>query len=728
MAKRGASSELNHDNWDAEEAGEEAGEFKKASEAEMKGRVVRKAKRKLTEDGRKNVFAGFSGFSSTNTSSTDAFSFLKNKIDEKTNDKADKNEDSTAKTDEKQEGTKEDKNGENGVAKSGSAPTNGTSVFSGFSFSAGTSSDAPKEDSLKSTAAGDPTKLESKPVEESSSSTSSLGGFSFGASTKPAPPADGKGDLMSMFKPSTGTWICDVCMLSNSATALICIACESPKPGSKPTVDKKEDKVTTFSFGASGGFKFGEATSQPVSSASGFKLGEAVAPTSSASSGFKFGEASASTTPAVSGFKVGEAAAPAASAVSSFKFGESTTTTSTPAEDELKKEDPVKSFSFGAEGGFKFGGSTTSTSSTDEKASSSLVFGQKPEDAPSEDKEASKPDAPSEEKEASNPDAPSEDVGATKQTPVTFGGAGGFKFSNNSDSVGSGFLFASQNTTLASPAPTKGFSFGSETTATKGSIFENIPRSKSTSEVFKSPPKNASKSVSDFADTPRSDRKREYLSSLKALNVQVTNWIKSHVDENPLLDLTPVFKDYEKHIGELKKKCKDDGKTKELEEPSKETKPLSFGFQSTTTPVSNETSSKEEKNESKEDCDTEEVNPDPVEESDSLYTKKCKLYYKKGDSYVERGMGHIHLKRTDEKKLQLIVRAAHKLGNILLNIVMNEDIPLQKQGKNNLLLVCVPNPPIDPKAGVEPVPFLIKVKTEEDLDELKDTISDLMKN
>ena len=36
MAKRGAGSELNHDNWDQEEESEEAGEFKKASEDQMK--------------------------------------------------------------------------------------------------------------------------------------------------------------------------------------------------------------------------------------------------------------------------------------------------------------------------------------------------------------------------------------------------------------------------------------------------------------------------------------------------------------------------------------------------------------------------------------------------------------------------------------------------------------------------------------------------------------------
>ena len=41
MAKRNAQSELNHDNWDQEDESEEAGEFKKASEDQMKvGKVL----------------------------------------------------------------------------------------------------------------------------------------------------------------------------------------------------------------------------------------------------------------------------------------------------------------------------------------------------------------------------------------------------------------------------------------------------------------------------------------------------------------------------------------------------------------------------------------------------------------------------------------------------------------------------------------------------------------
>ena len=38
MAKRNATTELNHDNWEEEDENEEAGEFKKATEDQMKVR------------------------------------------------------------------------------------------------------------------------------------------------------------------------------------------------------------------------------------------------------------------------------------------------------------------------------------------------------------------------------------------------------------------------------------------------------------------------------------------------------------------------------------------------------------------------------------------------------------------------------------------------------------------------------------------------------------------
>ena len=36
--------------------------------------------------------------------------------------------------------------------------------------------------------------------------------------------------------------------------------------------------------------------------------------------------------------------------------------------------------------------------------------------------------------------------------------------------------------------------------------------------------------------------------SFKLSTVGVSKWISSHVDKNPHVDLTPIFRDYEKHL------------------------------------------------------------------------------------------------------------------------------------------------------------------------------------
>ncbi|XP_071453003.1 nuclear pore complex protein Nup50 [Hetaerina americana] len=68
MAKRNATTDLNHDNWNEEEVPEEAGTFQKASTDELKKRVIKTAKRRapgLGNGSTKSAFAGFGGFGST---------------------------------------------------------------------------------------------------------------------------------------------------------------------------------------------------------------------------------------------------------------------------------------------------------------------------------------------------------------------------------------------------------------------------------------------------------------------------------------------------------------------------------------------------------------------------------------------------------------------------------------------------------------------------------------
>ena len=248
-----------------------------------------------------------------------------------------------------------------------------------------------------------------------------------------------------------------------------------------------------------------------------------------------------------------------------------------------------------------------------------------------------------------------------------------------------------------------------------------------------------SKEDMSSSDAKTKSKKGIYLSNLKNLNIQVTAWIKCHVDTNPLIDLTPVFKDYEKHIGALKNKIQ--ASTSFSTTPSALTTTTfgstnsSFGSGSGFGFLKNcekeqESTEKESDDGGEDPVETSSPhNPaEPVVEKDALYTKKCKLFYKKGDGYVERGLGNLHLKLTECGRLQLVVRASTSLGNILLNILVTAATPLERLGANNVMLVSVPNPPLDKKTEEQtPVTFLIRVKTGIDADELKQKISDLCK-
>ncbi|XP_049548902.1 nuclear pore complex protein Nup50 [Anopheles darlingi] len=107
----------------------------------------------------------------------------------------------------------------------------------------------------------------------------------------------------------------------------------------------------------------------------------------------------------------------------------------------------------------------------------------------------------------------------------------------------------------------------------------------------------------------------------------------------------------------------------------------------------------------------------PVEEKDSVYSKRCKLFVKAGGNYSDRGIGTVHIKLVDTK-VQVLVRADTSLGNVLLNIILNDSIPLQRMGKNNVMMICLPTPDSKPP----PTSVLLRVKTAEEADELFETL------
>uniref|UniRef100_A0A671QU24 Nuclear pore complex protein Nup50 n=1 Tax=Sinocyclocheilus anshuiensis TaxID=1608454 RepID=A0A671QU24_9TELE len=283
----------------------------------------------------------------------------------------------------------------------------------------------------------------------------------------------------------------------------------------------------------------------------------------------------------------------------------------------------------------------------------------------------------------------------------------------------------------------------------------NVPTSAKTNSgplTFNSsaPSKPTDGDVTSNGSTPSS---KEYNRQLTALNCSVRDWITKHVNDNPLCDLNPIFRDYERHLASIEKKYGSG-----TDKPAAAAPPgVSFNFgqkvdssvlgalmssgapsfsfssssgvsvfgtavSSVSPAVSSSLNAASNSQTAGENGEESEEPPVPVvkeiKEKDAFYSKKCKLFYKKDGEFKEKGVGTLHLKMVAESKLQLLVRADTNLGNIFLNIMVPSSMPCSRTGKNNVMVVCVPNPPVDDKNPSTPVPMLIRVKTAEDADEL----------
>jgi len=93
--------------------------------------------------------------------------------------------------------------------------------------------------------------------------------------------------------------------------------------------------------------------------------------------------------------------------------------------------------------------------------------------------------------------------------------------------------------------------------------------------------------------------------------------------------------------------------------------------------------------------------------------------------------------KEDHSKAIILVRNDTQLANILLNISLSPQLPVSRAGKNNVLLMCPPNPPLNIKptnqneqaqeqsteGGV--VTYLIRVKTTTLADQLYNLVKQL---
>ncbi|KAL6047810.1 hypothetical protein STEG23_034632 [Scotinomys teguina] len=395
------------------------------------------------------------------------------------------------------------------------------------------------------------------------------------------------------------------------------------------------------------------------------------------------------------------------------------------------------------------------------------------------------------------------------------GGSGGKPLEGltNGNSTASATLFSSTKAAVEPKATFGSFAVNGPATLVDKKI--SSPKCNSTSQLASSGPASSTACTGNV-----------YHKQLAGLNCSVRDWIVKHVNTNPLCDLTPIFKDYERYLATIEKQLENGGGGSEsltdraavgMQPPSlfgsarpQQESPFLFhgskpedtsekveftaekksdiaqgstsasfsfgkkiessvlgslssgsltGFsfspgnsslfgkdaaqsKAASSPFAAKASESQEGSGGTE-CkgDDEEENDEPpkvvvteVKEEDAFYSKKCKLFYKKDNEFKEKGVGTLHLKPTASQEdsapgagrhqsrislnLNLIDQLDWLTSNILLNVLIPPNMPCTRTGKNNVLIVCIPNPPLDEKQPTVPVTMLIRVKTSEDADEL----------
>lgn len=173
------------------------------------------------------------------------------------------------------------------------------------------------------------------------------------------------------------------------------------------------------------------------------------------------------------------------------------------------------------------------------------------------------------------------------------------------------------------PSPFSNFTgFGKATSTSKSG--QNTVASPFSSFLFKS----------SQQETKESEKKPNNLELLKDLNLSCSSWIAEHLEKNPFCILTPIFKDYEKHLKELNldnELEKNNAKT-EPEKPAsadnsnKET-PKTFSFNKEETTQSSEEEKKKPEKEKLNEFKFEGFQP--MKPLNPLFGSKCLEFYVK---------------------------------------------------------------------------------------------------
>ncbi|XP_014281075.1 nuclear pore complex protein Nup50 [Halyomorpha halys] len=339
----------------------------------------------------------------------------------------------------------------------------------------------------------------------------------------------------------------------------------------------------------------------------------------------------------------------------------------------------------------------------------------------------------------------------------------------------SGFSgFSKPNTGSTTPDVKNTFSFlsnlnGSSSQTASPSVPSAMPSLLSSSTSTESKPADSKPSNENLHAT-----------KIKVLNECLVEWISKWVSKNPTCVLTPVFRDYEKHLETIKsgidcqkEESKPSEKAPELKfnftpvfgnnqkpitdskpsdskpetfkmpesspsfknssgwlktgigslgENSLNSKPL-FGFSSGKPSflqnIGAPSSSESTANQDEGDDEAPIVNDfKPVTEDDALYSQRVKVFVKNNDSYSDRGVGNLFIKETKNDKGDRIYQAMVRADTALGNIIFNIRITKDIPTKRvgKNNVMLVCIPTPDSKPP--PVPVLLRVKTEEDADKL----------
>nr|XP_040568551.1 nuclear pore complex protein Nup50-like [Lepeophtheirus salmonis] len=767
--KRSATRELNHDNWNDDEEKEEPGLFEQAGSDVLQARVIKKAKRRgvtasSAEPGSGGTFAGFSGFKGTSVASTESkpsFDFLKGGVGIPTSSESSSTTSFT-----------------NGKATKGTLFGDLKKESSSTSSSAA-ASPIPLSELFKAKPGS--WKCTVCDVSNESSADKCVAC----TTAKPGPPPPKAASAATKWTCDA----CMVPNAANVNECVCCQTKKPGSTASTPksaTTFGATSSGSGFSFGNSSksgetsSFKFGvsSSTTKSEKKGSGFKFDSTAS--STPSSGFKFGSSSTPTNAASTGFSFGSAGSKVESSSPStgFKFGSSPSTTKTSSGFSFGSTAKTTTASTtGAPSGFKF---TSTTSSTDESSASPTVtsgfsFKSSPKESPAstssskgfkfETSSNSSTPSKSEVKFGSfSSDAEKKDVSKEENNGSKLNSKGKFtanlralnrqvakwvmsKVEENPNVLLSPIFddyakhlkditdkYGTTTSAASSPAQPK----KDVNQPLLGAVFGS--KDKSVDKVSFSTGSSGNSGFGNFIK-PSSTEVLTTKTEDKAATPDISKPIKDGEKKDEPADKSESFSSttssslFSFGNAAATKSTFSFGNT-----ASNSSSGFSFGKASTpvfsgassssfftgaaaTTPANNKT--EESNNDNANEDEPPKVEVKTVEENDAKFSMRCKLYYKKEKDFVDRGLGTLHLKVLEDKKVQLLVRAETNLGNILLNILINEKITFNQRG-NNLQFVTIPNPTI--KGMPEgPVTMLVKVKTEAMAKELHAKIQEILK-